>query len=1184
MKRSAILLALMMITSVGPGQPAAQPAPDAPSDRPKLWDDFEDLDKAYRVETASYAEAVTGYMVNKIQEEIARINVQYNDKYNKIEAREEERRHEAIAVFENFVIRYEKYKVDPKYRAAIADVLFRIAELYREQADYRYTVVKQSFDELMDLYVRGKRPSPPTEGSTDYSKAVAVFQRLVDDFPEYRYRDMALYLMGFYLRVQEELERSNVALLALVDDHPDSEYAVGAYMLIGENYYAMSEFESAVVAYTSVLKFGENNPYYEDGLYRLGWSSFQTFAYPQAIESFIRLLDYYESGKGHSERAASLKKEAVETLANSFVDEDWDGDGVADPDYGVERAFVAINQGQPYERNVLRAFADTLYDIQDAKHWEMAAAAYREYLRRYPLDDLAPEIHDQVIGAFSYLTEEGPAEKRTWYSQQGQLERASFLKLYGKGSEWARVHQYDVALLKKARTKLETALLERVELLHQKAQEIKEDVGRDAARSWYKQAVEAYLAYLDEFPDSQRSLEKRMDLAQAYFFGLEDYSSAAEQYAFLREFTGEQENPYQEQGAFLAIQSRQRLVLALAEAGGADVPANLFDTSVHQLLAKVGERDEKDPTKLVEVTATPIPAVVESWVKDAERYLEMGLTHPENLDFVGRLSYLVARVYYRYGHFEEAEKRLADILEKYSDDELLSTYSYADLLRMATTRNDLDKQERIANNMAQAGKGDPADIGALLAQVKDARLTARFQRSADLLKQAELAIQDPEREKEARTLYSKAAFELEKIVDENPDFRKADLALISAARAFETVKLYEKASILYKRIVDEPRFEDSDQRELATYYLARNYKLFFDFERSIRIFKRLVRDYPRSKYRKEALLEAATLQENDQDYVGAAETLKEYLSKFPGGKIEPKLRLLIPRLYDRAGKESSMASAYRDYLKRYSKTPELVSSTMEAALVLGNLARTAGKTRDSTRYFEMVRDAFDSHGLQPETDEASRAAEAAFWLLDRRYQKFIAKKITTNKFKTQKKETKALSTTQKELEKSLGQIHLKYKAYNWSVAAFFRIGMLWKHLAMVITEMPPPPNLPIEVEEKYQIQISDFGVQFEDKARAGWRTAVKNAKRLGISNEWTNRILVELNKYPEDRLKYPLFKEEKQVYSPAPLFSSPSLMTSETTPVPVLPEAPPTDDMPPIEAAPGEPVAEPEPIEGGPTG
>ncbi|MBM4370763.1 MAG: tetratricopeptide repeat protein [Deltaproteobacteria bacterium] len=1164
-------------------EPAAEPGP-ATAPQPKLWKDFGELSHAYRVETSDYTRTVTEYLVNQIQEEIARIGAQYDEKFDQLESKEEERRREAIAVFENFVIRYEKYKVDPRYRAAIADVLFRIGELYREQADYKYVVVKQSFNELMDLYLRGKRPSPPLEGATDYSKAVAVFWRLVEEFPEYRYRDMALYLLGYYLRDQELLEESNRALTMLTREHPDSEYAVGAWMLVGENHYAMSDFTTAVEAYRLVLGYPSNNPYYEDALYRLGWSSFQTFAYPQAIKAFLDLLDYYDAGRGRTERAASLQKESEETLANSFVDEDWDGDGVTDPDYGVQRAFDAINRGKPYERAVLKAFADTLYDIQDARHWEMAAAAYTEYIRRYPLDDLAPEIHDQIIGAYTYLIEEGPPEKRDWYTQQGQMERSRFLSLYGSDSEWTRVHQYDIVLLQKARTKLETALLERVELLHQRAQGIKETSGREAARPAYSEAVAAYLAYLEEFPDSQRSIEKRMDLAQAYFFGLEDYEKAAEQYAFVRDLKVK-ENAFLEEGAYLAIQSRQQHAQNLATGGRADLPADLFDTAAHKILARVGSRDEQDPTKLVSVEPVPIPPEVLAWVADAEKYLDLGLRHEENEDFTGRLAYLVSRVYYRYGHFEEAEKRQLAILEKFPDDELLSTYCYADLLRMATTRNDLDRQEQLANNMKQAGKGDPGDINTLLDQVKDARLTSRFQRSAELLKQAEVAIKDPAREKEARELYSKAAFELEKIVDENPLFRKADLALLSAAQAFETVKLFEKAANLYKRIVEEPRFKESDQRELATYYLARNYKLFFDFDRSIRTFQRLVQDYPRSEYRGEALLETATLQENDQDYVGAAATLKDYLARFPGSKTEPQIRLLVARLYDRAGRDQDKADAYRDFLRRYGKSPELVPAVLEAGLELGNLARRQDNWRDATPQFTMVRDLFGAAGLPPETEEAERAAEAAFWLLDRQYERFMATKITTTNYKSQQTQMKDLIDTQKEMEKALGEIHSKYKAYRWSVAAFYRIGMLWKHLAMVITEMPPPPNLPEAVQEKYQIEISDFGNKFEDQARRGWRTAINNARRLGISNEWTNRILVELNKYPDDRLEYPLFKEEKQVYEEDPLLTEPSLETSAVAPLPAPVLTPPPEDgeaIPPgVETSAGEPapVEEPTPEE-----
>ncbi len=533
---------------------------------------------------------------------------------------------------------------------------------------------------------------------------------------------------------------------------------------------------------------------------------------------------------------------------------------------------------------------------------------------------------------------------------------------------------------------IERNLITQAEILHEKAQQVRKDEGQDAARPWYRRTVDAYRAYFDIFSDSTHALQKRNQLAHAYFFGLEDFEKAAEHWAIIRESGGGQgESPLHEEGAYLAIQARQARIVALAEAGDGDIPTNLLDTSEHTILGEIGEIDEEDPTKLVSVVPAAIPEPVRTWQRDAERYLELGLTRPKNKDFSGRLSYLIARVYYRYGHFDMARGRLRKVLEEHPDYKLLIAYTYLDLIRMAMIRNDLEMQERIAHEMENSGIGDP-DPPCPPSNPRRSRMGVRFLRANKLLEQGEAALRDPARQDEARKLYFHAAVELEALVDESPDFSEADLALLSAAKAYETVQHYEKASSIYCRIVNEKRFEDSEYRELAMHHLARNYKLFFDFERSTRTFKRLVRDYPKSQYCKEALLEAASLQENDQDYAGTAETLKEYLAQFPDSRFEPKLRLLIPRLYKRAGLGKSMAVAYGDFLERYSKSPEWVAGTMEAALVVGNLARGAGKERQAMRHYTTVRDAFDEGGLEPETKNAARAAEAAFWLLERPYQ------------------------------------------------------------------------------------------------------------------------------------------------------------------------------------------------------
>jgi tetratricopeptide (TPR) repeat protein len=1096
----------------------------------------EEMSKIYAAEGRGYMKDVADFMASQIQDRIDGINDRFQERYDAIEEKEAERRKEAIAAFESFILRYDRYKGDPQYRTLVADVTFRLAELYREHSDYLYSVDRRNYDQFMAEYLRGLRPSPPREATADYSRSVAVFWRMVGDFRDYRYRDMALYLLGFYLRDQLEFDESNRALTQMLKDHPDSQYAIGAWMLLGENQYSMSRFAEAVTAYEKVMEFGEETPYFENALYRLGWSSLQTFRYKQSISSFIRLLDYYEKGEEGAAKKKALVEEAQETLANSLVDEDWDGDGITDPDYGVERAFEVLKRDRPYEKPVLRIFAKTLYDIQDARHWEMAAAAVKEYLRRYPLDEENPELHDKVIGAYIYLSEEGLMERRAVFAEMAQNERDVFRRTYGKGSEWYRTHEHNASVMAKAREKLEIAIIERAALLYNKALDVKETQGPEAAVPHYRQAIEAWASYLDEFPESKSFLETRMQLAQAYMFGTSQFDLAAAEYQAVRD-DKRAENPFVERAAFNSIVARDKQVMKEASVGAANLPPDLFDTSAHKLLAQVGERDQKDPTAKVQVLASEIPPVVQAWLNEAGLYLSMGLKNDTDPEFVGRLAYLISRVYYRYGHFEESRTRLTAILEKYGSDDLLSTYCYADLARMYRVENDLDKLEELSIKMRQEGKGDPRDLEDLLGQIKDARYTARFQRAAELLRQAEAALKEGNKDAEARELYSKAALELEQIVDENPDYRQADLALIGAAQAFETVKLYEKAANLYRRIVQEKRFDTSKERENAMYFLARNYKLFFDFQRSVKTYDQLTRDYPKSKFTKEALLEAASLQENDQDYLGAASTLERYLGEFAGDTKEPAIRFQLAKLYEKGGKAEASDKANRDFIKRYAGKKDQSARIMEAHLKLGRVAHESGKAKEAEGHFQAIVALFVESGMQPESTEAAKAAESSFWLLDAKYNSFMARKITDKRSKVQMDQMKDMIEQLKTLAVEMNDIHSKYKAYGWSVAAKFREGKLWKHLTEVLTALPPPPGLDPEAEDLYTQRIGDFSTQFEDMARKVWKEAINNARRLGITNEWTNRILVELNQYPDDRLEYPLFKEEKRMYLEEPLMS-----------------------------------------------
>ena len=107
-----------------------------------------------------------------------------------------------------------------------------------------------------------------------------------------------------------------------------------------------------------------------------------------------------------------------------------------------------------------------------------------------------------------------------------------------------------------------------------------------------------------------------------------------------------------------------------------------------------------------------------------------------------------------------------------------------------------------------------------------------------------------------------------------------------------------------------------------------------------------------------------------------------------------------------------------------------------------------------------------------------------------------------------------------------------YQSFEWVVAAVYRIADLYAEFAQMIYKVPEPKGLDDEELDMYVTQIEDMGLQFENIAIQRYEQAVGESRRLKVTNEWSKRALVAINKFKPD--DYPLFKEEKSktVFSP----------------------------------------------------
>ncbi len=123
---------------------------------------------------------------------------------NDHEARD--RRRDAIAMFEAFLLKY------PNDKRWTPDAMFRLAELYYEKSAEDYLDADEAYKKAIDS------PNPPTAPPprVDYTPTINLYRRLLTEFPNYRFLDATYYLLGFCLGEMGEEGQAKQALLALV--------------------------------------------------------------------------------------------------------------------------------------------------------------------------------------------------------------------------------------------------------------------------------------------------------------------------------------------------------------------------------------------------------------------------------------------------------------------------------------------------------------------------------------------------------------------------------------------------------------------------------------------------------------------------------------------------------------------------------------------------------------------------------------------------------------------------------------------------------------------------------------------------------------------------------------------------------------------------------------------------------
>jgi len=249
-------------------------------------------------------------------------------------------------------------------------------------------------------------------------EAVALYAKLLNDYPLYKRNDQVLYQMS---RAYEELGETKEALAVmerLVRDYPASTYMDEVQFRRAEYFFTHRKYLDAENAYSSIVNIGVASSFYELALYKLGWTFYKQELYEDALHRFIALLDHkvsvgYDFAQTEDEQERKRTEDTFRVISLSFSN-------LGGSDSVME--YFARHGKRSYEDSVYSNLGEFYFD---KRRYADAASAYIAFISRNPFHKVAPNFHMRVIeiqgtGGFPSLVLDAKKEFALTYGLQAE--------------------------------------------------------------------------------------------------------------------------------------------------------------------------------------------------------------------------------------------------------------------------------------------------------------------------------------------------------------------------------------------------------------------------------------------------------------------------------------------------------------------------------------------------------------------------------------------------------------------------------------------------------------------------------------------------------------------------------------------------------------------------------------------
>lgn len=1078
---------------------------------------FKKAFEIYQSQSYDYSEEILNKVIQEYKHKVAFIDKRYRQKINNLEDGESVKRANTIAMMERFI---RKYPRDQKFTP---DVLFRLADLHFEKAELDYDLAQQEHERNLALFDAKKLKKEPKEPQKDYSKTLYYFKRIINDFPEYNQIDGAYYLTGYiYLQQKKDTEDEKLKVQyaeeakkyfeQLVNNYPESPYKARSYLRIAEYFYgkrpdpnkpATYHKYNALEYYQKALDV-KGSDVYDYAMYKMAWSHY-TIAdeahledYDKSIKIFSTLVEKYDSDK--DDEIKLYREEAIEFIAISFVE-------------GYERNMQKIREyvttsGKPdYAREVLVKVAQAYFDGQI---WRESINVNNMVLEYYPLHYENPILYDYIITAYLKLGDEG-----------GSIQaRERFLKDYSEGSAW---HQANINNEKAMviLTQLNAKHLYDAAIFHnQQAQLFQEKDEKDKALAAYGMASQLYNKFLLNYPLSEDYYDVQ------YYYGitlyqLKNYDEAAKMFKKVRD--NNEKYTHAEDASY-------RLILAYQEA----LKQLVLDKKTPEI--KMPSEDELE--KLETIESIEMNDYYKELIATRRKFITMFPKHKDTPVFL----FYNAQDYYKHLMFDEARKDLFELLDRYPET-ITAQYALEDIYKSYIAQRKYDDAEKFYTGIQKNPK-----FSSLIKKKEDLGKIKKLQTASVYKKALRLNKQKK---------YQEAAGEYMRLYNSYPNSEFSLDALRSASTAYKDAKIPLKRIDILKKIItfidkDKKNVKDKTlQDEVAASILeiADISERFFDFQVTITYFEKYLNRFPKGGDVKYVYGKLPELYYNNQRYQKAAELYKSY-----GTRLDEKNQIAYIfysiNAYKKGEKWRQVIRGYLDFIRRFGNKAKYKEQVIVLYFYIYETYLKMNEKKMADKFLKKTYVNFKKlkSSDKPEYKSARYyAARANFLRVERQLPAYEQMPLGgRNPAKSIQNKIKSA----KYLFNLYNSVATTYKEPEWAIAAFFRKGYLNKQFAEALFAVKPPSSFNEDEKEVYTEELEEFAEPFLDQALKMYEDAYTYAKKVKIDNEWTTKLLIELNKMDKEQYKLPprLIDEERSALQINP---QPDLYTIEE---PVLEE------------------------------